>query len=242
MFNFDVITVGMPQSLHYDSTRTQQEDANRINKLVKNGFNLTLTWRQQNSFDTAKALYPLVNNILSPDIAFLTGKILDTTSYTKKGIENVDLLFSMRNDKESVFGSHDNIKANLKAIFTSEGLLDISWKVVDWDSRIEYFNESSLLDNIPPMQQVPHSNNFDYNRRFGSSVSMFSTGRVIITDRLHGSIFAFLMNKPHVYIDQMYKKIEKTRKISFQGIPSCSNKKLLKYNLGNHVHFHLLLL
>ena len=43
---------------------------------------------------------------------------------------------------------------------------------------------------------------FDYNTVFRSSIALFTGGKVLITDRLHSSILAFLLHKPHVFIDQ----------------------------------------
>ena len=38
-------------------------------------------------------------------------------------------------------------------------------------------------------------------------MSLYSSGKVVITDRLHMSIFAVLLHKPHIILDQMYGKI-----------------------------------
>ena len=218
-----VSTVGMPQSYHYESQPTALRDATIIENLVKRGFNLTLTWRQENSYQTAKSLYPSVNNILTPDIAFLIGRIKDTDIYTKSNIPKVDILFAMRNDKESVIGSHREIRTQLSTLLKD---YDVSYKVVDWVDRQSYYNG---VDKYP-MQKVPTSGLFSYQKRFASAVAMYSTAKLIVTDRLHGSIFAFLMNKPHIYIDQMYKKISKTREVTFRNSTSCQNKELLKYD------------
>ena len=58
---------------------------------------------------------------------------------------------------------------------------------------------------------------------------LYSTGKIIITDRLHGSIFSFLMYKPHVFVDQIYKKIEKTREVAFNSSQACGDKMNLMY-------------
>ena len=58
---------------------------------------------------------------------------------------------------------------------------------------------------------------------------MFSAGKILITDRLHSSILAFLLHKPHVYVDQMYGKIRKTTDIAFQSLEMCSNRQEMRY-------------
>ena len=59
---------------------------------------------------------------------------------------------------------------------------------------------------------------------------MFAAGKVLITDRLHASILAFLLHKPHVYLDQSYGKIKKTRDVAFRESGKCRNKTEMKYD------------
>ena len=70
---------------------------------------------------------------------------------------------------------------------------------------------------------------YNFDPFFRKTLGLLNTGRVIVTDRLHGSIFAFLMNKPHVILDQSYNKITNTREVAFGVSPSCSDKKKLRY-------------
>lgn len=51
---------------------------------------------------------------------------------------------------------------------------------------------------------------------------VLSQGRVIITDRLHASIMSLLMGKPHVIINEKYKKIWHTRESAFHGRAECA--------------------
>ena len=51
---------------------------------------------------------------------------------------------------------------------------------------------------------------------------ILSQGRVIITDRLHASIMSVLMGKPHVIINEKFKKIYHTRESAFYGKLECS--------------------
>lgn len=55
---------------------------------------------------------------------------------------------------------------------------------------------------------------------------ILSLGRVIVTDRLHASILSLLMGKPHVMINDRYKKVELTRKAAFGRITECSEENL----------------
>ena len=70
---------------------------------------------------------------------------------------------------------------------------------------------------------------------FKSTIAMYASGKVLITDRLHASIFAFLMHKPHVYIDQMYGKIRRTRKAAFEVFDKCRNRKEMKFDQAANI-------
>ena len=59
---------------------------------------------------------------------------------------------------------------------------------------------------------------------------MLAGGRVLITDRLHASIFAFLLHKPHIFVDQYYSKITNTREVAFNSSEKCLKKEEMKYN------------
>ena len=65
---------------------------------------------------------------------------------------------------------------------------------------------------------------------FKRSIAMFAAGSVLITDRLHASILAFLLHKPHVYVDQWYGKIRRTREVAFNVSEKCRNKEEMKYD------------
>ena len=58
---------------------------------------------------------------------------------------------------------------------------------------------------------------------------MFAAGKVLITDRLHSSILAFLLHKPHVYIDQMYGKIGRTRAVALELSPKCQDRMKMRF-------------
>ncbi len=52
---------------------------------------------------------------------------------------------------------------------------------------------------------------------------------MIITDRLHASILAVLMDKPHVIIDDKFNKISDTRDLAFGLFDECNEKYLRAY-------------
>ena len=70
---------------------------------------------------------------------------------------------------------------------------------------------------------------------FRRAIAMFSSSRVVITDRLHASIFAFLLHKPHVYLDQSYGKIRLTREVAFNTSTFCQERSRLRYDQAEDI-------
>ena len=127
----------------------------------------------------------------------------------------------------------------------------LSFQIVDWWDRPHFFNKDapteglnfqfkvrrneSQLYSAPPCcnticsPQVRDEGKFDYSAVFRSSIAMLAGGKVLITDRLHSSILAFLLHKPHVYIDQMYGKIGRTRAVALNVSHHCQDRKQMRF-------------
>ena len=234
MLQKNMTIFGMPQSLHYNNNDLKQKEADELKKIieqtigtVKSKHQIVLTWRQENSYNEALHLYPFVDNRLVPDIAFMIGPIKNTNYWTIPSTNEVDLLFLLRIDKESRIQSNRQNDAIQKIIDNIQSTKDnITFRIVDWHDRKEFYEPRVAAT---PMQQLYYKGVFDYNSRFASAVSLLSSGKVVITDRLHGSIFAFLSLKPHVFIDQMYDKIQRTRAVAFNSSKECQDEQALMY-------------
>ena len=74
------------------------------------------------------------------------------------------------------------------------------------------------------MEHLQYKAVFDFNNAFASQVAMFASAKLVITDRLHASIFAFLSYKPHIFIDQSTQKINRTRETAFDGSEDCRDE------------------
>ena len=70
----------------------------------------------------------------------------------------------------------------------------------------------------------------NYQNIFKSSISMFVGGKVLITNHLHASILAFLLHKPHVYVDQSYRKIRRSRGVTFEVSEKFRNWEEMKFD------------
>lgn len=58
---------------------------------------------------------------------------------------------------------------------------------------------------------------------------ILSRGRLIITDRLHVSIFSLLLGRPHVILNDRYKKVQNTRDTAFGDKPECTEENVNGY-------------
>ena len=153
----DLVVIGMPQSLHFNDEDLGRRDAKEFmdqlignmhmdSPMKKERFNhlkrqIILTWRQENSYMKAKELYPLVDNRLVPDMAFMIGPLNQTDVWTNKR-KKVDILFGLRIDKESRFSELRN-KVKLTSILKkSPKTADLSFELADWYGKEQYYNKS----------------------------------------------------------------------------------------------------
>ena len=70
-------------------------------------------------------------------------------------------------------------------------------------------------------------------KRTAIANKILSKGRVIITDRLHSSILSLLMGKPHVIVQDKYKKIMNTREAAFRGKTECNSEYIRGYYVNS---------
>lgn len=195
--------VGAPQSLHYESAENKRRDAAA---LAAAACPKALGWRQRDSLAEARRLYPGSEHFLSPDLAFMAGPIRNTRDFTREDRPTVDVLFLLRRDRESRLGDRAGLEAAMRGR---------SFAVADWGDEDGYYRENPGAADV--LQRFEHGGLFDYEARFRRVVAMLATGRVLVTDRLHGSILAYLMGIPHVLLDNSYGKVRKTRDVALQG-------------------------
>jgi len=92
---------------------------------------------------------------------------------------------------------------------------DISYVFTDWGSVNAMLKEQQF-------PKSPRTRGFDPLVRITQGVRAFSKARIIVTNRLHSSILAFLLNKPHIVIGNTYGNVKGTRDLAFNGLNSCA--------------------
>ena len=166
----------------------------------------------------------------------MIGPLEETTVWNQRK-EKIDILFLLRTDKESKYieNRHD---AKIRNILDENPLTSqLSFDLVDWWDTGKYF-DAAVKDPAGPQFEhkvINEGGKFNYMAVFRRSIAMYSNSRVVITDRLHASIFAFLLHKPHVYLDQSYGKIRLTREVAFNTSTFCQDRARLRYDQAEDI-------
>lgn len=163
--------------------------------------NFTVSVRSYESYDFLTQYFPEIKAILVPDIAFMIGNIAPDADPTH------DILILRRTDNEASFKAK-KWESAYERYLKRYTYIDTDWF---WHGH-EKANYSSM-----PMLRLNLVN------------KIISKGKVIISDRLHASIFSLLIGRPHIIINDKYKKIENTRKFAFHDKPECAAEYLNEF-------------
>ncbi len=218
--------VSFPQSVYYLNQEKEFNDAEKLNGWIKNtttSSRLVLSFRQANQIQSAKSFYTHADVRLVPDIAFMIGPLLSSkTIWTAKkneiDVPSVDMIFLLRKDKESSMDC-TSVERALKTLRLTNPSLErrlknLTYQVSDWEGYEDVY-------------QVRNFKEDDAMLKVEAGRNLLSLGKVVVTDRLHSSILALLMHKPHVFIEQSYGKISNTRNTAFAASEHCNEDTLM---------------
>ena len=211
----NMLLISMPQSLYFENKDLERNDSMTIESALMTGegntqnanksTNVYLLWREHYSLNEANRLYPHANNILMPDIAFQLGPY-EAQPLIRSDPRSVDIVFFLRDDKESVdsTGRNPDIIRDMLTELAGAGGENNTFVIVDWNDRLKMFNSSNSLFT-------------------DTAIKMLSAGKVVICDRLHASILAYLSGIPFIFIDQLTGKISKTLSVALGVAEGCSD-------------------
>lgn len=176
-----------PQTIDYSEGKESNWLQNKSCKIYLRHRNLTMCAREKRSAQIMKTVYQGVDVRLTPDI------VMSLDRHTDENRGNY-VIFCLRSDKEK----NDNSKLELQVIQYCKKLgLTSLYKDTHIGagrfSEIEKYTElTNLLEN-------------------------FSQSKLVVTDRLHGMIFAFITRTPAIVLPNSNFKIEGC----YQWIKSC---------------------
>ena len=184
--------IQLPQSIHFDRPERVVRTAHAIARHRR----FRLLVRDQPSYEFATANFDCEVG-LCPDMAFFLGPLV------RERAPEVDVLYLMRTDKERAYG----------AITGGPGY---SSRVADWllESRLSIQAHKLLaiargLRGGWPDRAALRCAWYDAvaRARVVRGCRLLSSGRVVITDRLHAHILSLLLGIPHAVLDNTYGKL-----------------------------------
>ena len=183
--------IQLPQSIHFDDPGRAAETARAI---ARHG-NFRLFVRDRPSYDFATAHFDC-RTTLCPDMALFIGPLARTRPV-------VDVFHLRRTDKE-------------RAVEEAAAETGHTFRVADWLVEDRFSLEAARLSRV--LRQLAGGPRGRLALRSASYAAaavarvrrgcrLLSSGRVVITDRLHAHILCLLLGIPHAVLDNSYGKL-----------------------------------
>lgn len=241
--------IGMPNSWYYTNIAIESKDIKQLRENIIIGLGLKTTnvdtlsdaqlsfmaksriiwtWREHYSYEHAMKLLPYCTHELVPDIAFQLGPYRPVRSpWQIEGLPyrhesgtltkepaTLDIVFLLRNDHESLFASVRNRRSIQSILDSIPGASQVSFSIVDWDDRLSRFQPNNPTDIYFTE----------------SAIQLLSMGTVLICDRLHAAILAYISDLSFIYLDQISGKIHKTFTVAMESGPNCQRSSVTSNN------------
>ena len=201
--------IQLPQSIHFQDNNKKTQCRTILNK--HKDFHLLV--RDHDSLAQARELHDGLS-YLCPDMALCLGARQRPVPPT------YDIVCLLRTDKEKVPGE-------LKDLQKKGSVL-----IADWLEEPDSFMKKTVscvekLLALYPRRMIMlykykrHFYHLLAKERFVRGERLLSSGKVVITDRLHGHIMSTLLNIPHVVLDNNYGKIRNFRDAWGTGGSKC---------------------
>lgn len=182
----------LPQSYYYENTSLGIEKKNEAIEVYQGHSRLHVTVREQKSYDI------LINEIMKgkEDHVWL---LPDMALYLKRMPSTLDrngVLWCMRNDSE-INTANNSIIAELKR---NIDVLGFQQSYTD-----TYVNYAIPLDSE--------------EEEVKKKIKEFQSAKIVITDRLHGMIYAYLTGTPSIVLDNVSGKVSHVYSLWLYNVP-----------------------
>lgn len=174
--------VVFPQTIYYSETEKGKREKLESIPIYENHPNLTLIAREKKSFDLMKKLYPNTNVLMTPDIV---------------------LSMSMNE-----FGAKKNIRNGILLCMR----MDVERKVTDQEQEEleEFLGEVGLIYRKTDMYSQDSITKENRQERVIDKMEEFARAELVITDRLHGMVFAAITETPCIVLSNYNYKVKGT--------------------------------
>lgn len=169
-----------PQTVTFDlTTREGKKYLEESQRIYSSHPDLTIFVREKRSYAFMQQYFPKVKCAMVPDIVTLLN--VPDTRRVRKGI-----LFCMRNDVE-------------KALDTTAQKEMIATVQMQYPSEKITFTDTVIDHNVKPT---------DREMEVDKKLAQFSGAKLIVTDRLHGMVFAAITNTPCIAMSNSNGKVK----------------------------------
>jgi pyruvyl transferase EpsO len=191
--------VQLPQTIHFEDSTALRRTA----EAIRRHGNFVLLVRDTESLDLARKTFSCAVH-LCPDMAFYLQDRPRPCEPTR------DLLFLLRNDRERAEGRRLFASPNIERSDVQDWL--------DEDPRLfQSFRRRTALGSLlrlghglpskTTLRQILYRNLAEH--RLNRGLTLLSSSRYIITDRLHAHILSLFLSIPHVALDNSYGKVSR---------------------------------
>lgn len=175
-------TIIFPQTIYFTDDKNGKKSIDESLSHYNNHKNLTIVAREKNSYELLSKLYQKPNKLLVPDIVLST--TMQDYGVDKQNRNGCLLVFRSDSEKAMLDEDRETIKEYLK-------LHNISYKATDMHSDIP-INKDNRLSCIQ------------------KKMNEFASSELVITDRLHGMVFATITETPCIVFTNNHYKIKGT--------------------------------
>jgi len=207
----DVLVVSFPQGIFYTDEKRMAKEALVFNKVFqKFRRRPVLLWRDRESADLGAKLYHAAQNVRTPDFA-LTIKPLSPRRVAHT-TASIDLLIAKGKTIISQFEYEDSMKSILD-------MMPLKYPSITFKTSMNW----DLAFDLGLMSSTWTGSDFWENRK-DTAMNLLGKFSIIVTDKMHMAITSMLMNKPCVYVDNAYHKINRTFESMFDLVkPACDS-------------------
>ncbi|MCT4457123.1 hypothetical protein EFP00_06700 [Lactiplantibacillus paraplantarum] len=184
-----------PQSIFFEDNMVGKYEQRMSSRIYNNHPKLVLTVRENYSLERSQAIFSTVKCVLTPDIVFSMIDTLDSSSVHKPFRK---ILLVLRGDDESCLTAQ--FKAELAAAL---------------DDRFKLVKKTDTMAGEPTNTIVINDNN--RARLLAEKLAEFAWADLVVTDRLHGTLFSILTGRPCLVFANNNHKIESTISTWLQG-------------------------
>lgn len=180
--------ISFPQSVYLTNTSKGEEERKRIKKIYGGHKDLLILMRDKVSFQRMKRILPNSRVKLAPDTVMLE-------DFRKDADRKKKVLVCLRRDKESAASANDGIYALIEELEKKD---------------FEIIRSDTQIDDVLVRRDGGE-------RHLNKFLNEICESSLVITDRLHGMIFAFITGTPAIVKDNSTGKVSAT----YEWIKDC---------------------